>query len=136
MRCPAKNGGNAEPCAFGSEDGEKLGFGKLCPHAVLHLANRVTVEKALSCLCSSLTPVDTSATLHASRQNLEHRLWDRLFTKVKAHVKHECCIVLRRCLLIQVNNSSFFFAKLVEEKRCALLMDSKGFLPLKSFHIK
>ena len=57
-----------------------------------------------------------------------------LFRKVKARTRRECGIVLRRFLLLKINNTSAAFAVFVQQRMRQHLLDSNCFTPLKSFH--
>ena len=119
---------------FSSKDWAKLGRGKLYPPTVLSMTDSTTVEKEVSCLRSSLSLEQQFSILHESQGTVEHRLWERLFRKVKARTRRECGIVLRRFLLLKIKNTSAAFADFVQQRMRQHLLDSKCFTPLKSFY--
>ena len=74
---------------FSSKDWAKWGRGKLYPPTVLSMTDSTTVEKEVSCLRSSLSLKQQFSILHKSQGTVEHRLWERLFRKVKARTRRE-----------------------------------------------
>ena len=119
---------------FSSKDWAKLNRGKLYPPTVLSMTDSTTVEKEVSCLRSSLSLEQQFSILHKSQGTVEHRLWERLFRKVKTRTRRECGIVLRRFLLLKINHTSAAFADFVQHRMRQHLLDSKCFTPLKSFY--
>ena len=119
---------------FSSKDWAKLGRGKLYPPTVLSMTDSTTVEKEVSCLQSSLSLEQQFSILHKSQVTVEHSLWEHLFRKVKARTRRECGIVLRRFLLLKINNTSAAFADFVQQRMRQYLLDSKCFTPLKFFY--
>ena len=119
---------------FSSKDWATLGQGKLYPLTVLSMTDSNTVEKEVSCLRSSLSLEQQFSILHESQGMVEHRLWERLFRKVKARTRRECGIVLRCFLLLKINNTSAAFADFVQHWMRQHLLDSKCFTSLKSFY--
>ena len=100
----------------------------------MSMTDSTTVEKEVSCLRSSLSLEQQFSILHESQGTVEHRLWERLFRKVKARTRRECGIVLRRFLLLKVNNTSAAFADYFQHRMRQHLLDLKCFTPLKSFY--
>ena len=98
------------------------------------MTDSTTVEKEVSCFRSSLYLEQQFSILHESQGTVEHRLWERLFRKVKARTRRECGIVLRGFLLLKINNTSAAFADFVQQRMRQHLLDSKCFTPLKSFY--
>ena len=98
------------------------------------MTDSTTVEREVSCLRSSLSLEQRFSLPHESQGTVEHRLWERLFRKVKAQTRRKCGILLRRFLLLKINNTSAAFADCVQQRMRQHLLDSKCFTPLKSFY--